>query len=270
MVIRHVAAAALLVCASVAHADPISATSAPAPSFLNNWTTGNGTDVLGSGVLGSGNVNLVGGVSYGSSSNAGITDALLGKATGNLGQANGQGQLFVSRGVEGSYLLAGGNAILAATVGDGKSVIGTADGALVVDGVTGKPGMTGGGNMETGGNGGGGMSGDSGSGGQTTSPGSGSSGSSGDTSGGGTNNGSNGNSGSNGNNGNNGNNANNPVNPGEIGNPGGNGNGNGGGNQVQLPDENAVDPAEVPEPSSIALMLAGMVGAGALGRRRSR
>ena len=48
--------------------------------------------------------------------------------------------------------------------------------------------------------------------------------------------------------------------------PNGNGDGNGPGNQAGL----AADAAEVPEPSSIALMLAGMLGVAGLGRRRAR
>ncbi|MCD2516483.1 PEP-CTERM sorting domain-containing protein [Massilia sp. G4R7] len=273
MAIRHIAAAALLVCASAAHADTISATSAPSTGFLNNWTTGNGTDVLSSGVLGNGNLNLVGGVSYGSAAkDNSLTDILMGKASASMAEVDGKTQLFFSRGVEGTYLLAAGNGILAATLGDGKSVIGTADGALILDGVNGKPVMSGGGNAQggSGGSGGGNTGGSGGSSGSSGSNGStGSSGSNGSTGATGANgaNGSNGSNGSAGQNGSDGSETGNPV-AGDITNPGG-GTGVGGG-AGQLPTQDAVDPSEVPEPSSIALMLAGMLGAGALSRRRSR
>ncbi len=255
MSIRHIAAAALLVCAGVAHADPIASASATG-GFLNNWTTGAGTDVLGSGVLGSGNMNLVGGVSHASANNTGMTEALLSQSSTNM--VNGSTQLFVSQGIEGSYLLASGNGILAASLGSGKSVIASAGGGVIVDANAGIPGV-GGGGLQIGVGGGAGVGGGSGGvpatggvpsgavggggGAQTGAPAETPSGA-GDT----------------------GSNPSEPFIPGSD-TPAGSGNGAGGGS-IQLPA--AIDPAAVPEPSSIALMLAGMVGAGALSRRRNR
>ena len=210
MPIRHIAAAALFVCAGIAHADPIVGASATG-GFLNNWTTGAGTDVLGSGVLGSGNLNLVGGVSHASANNSGMTEALLSQSSNNM--VSGSTQLFVTQGIEGSYLLASGNGILAASLGSGKSVIASAGGGGGSGGTqTGAPAET-----------------PSGAGG-------------------------------------NGSNASEPFIPGGSDTPAGNG--VGGGGSIQLPA--AIDPAAVPEPSSIALMLVGIAGAGVLSRRRNR
>jgi len=234
MTIRRLLIAALLASASAAHADTISTPSSSA-NFVSGWTAGNGTDVLGSGVL-QGNLNLVGGVAHGTGSSANLTDVLYGKVAGTIGQVDGQTTLFYQRGIEASYLLASGHGILAATLGPGKSVVASAEGAIIKDGVGNAPGMVGGGNnsIVPGGAGGG------------------------NSQGGGAGGGSSGNGAQAG--------GSNPGLPGNIFIP----------DQANKPNDNGLvipkleTPAAVPEPSSAALLLLGMMGAGALTRRRSR
>jgi hypothetical protein len=242
MTIRRLVIAALLASAGAAHADPVVSDPAPPSAFLTGWTTGNGTDILNSGVL-QGGLNLIGGVAYttGTGSDANLADVLYGKVAGTIGQVDGQTKLFFQRGIEASYLLASGHGILAATLGPGKSVVGSADGAVISDALTQAPGMSGGGGSQ--GSGGGGGSNTTNT--NTNTGTSGSSGSNGVTDGNGS-------------------------------------NGNGQPPTILLPEQSnkpnangqaipaAVGPAEVPEPSSIALMLLGMVGAGAATRRRTR
>jgi len=318
MTIRRLVIAALLASAGAAHADTIPA-QASSPKFVSGWTTGNGTDVLGSGVL-QGNLNLIGGIAYtsGGGANVSLTDVLYGKVAGTVGEENGHTKLFFQRGIEANYLLASGHGILAATVGPGKSVIASADGAIIIDGVeyiaptpsasdpifggfpgfpggfggggvfggggslgNGKPasgpgtGGSGGGSSNTGGGsyGGGGGGGGSSGGGFGGGSGSGGSGSYGGGSGGsGSYGGGAGGSGS--------------FGGGSGGGSGSFGGGSGGtglngGTQPSastpvgrvspsaLPAA-AVPAAELPEPSSIALMLMGMMGAGAVARRRKQ
>jgi hypothetical protein len=254
MLIRRLVIASLIAGAASAQAGTITTPATQPSNVVSGWTTGNGTDVLGSGVL-QGNLNLVAGVAH--TANASLADILYGKVAGSVQQVEGQTKLFFQRGIEANYLLASGHGILAATAGLGKSVVGSADGATIMDGVSTAPGLTGGGNQSAGtGNMGGGSSapgivagGDL----TSTTPATGKG---------------------------------NGVNDSTSGQLPGNGNGNGLGNGALNGNGNGIgtgngaglgnvanqegQAAEVPEPSSIALMLLGMVGAGAISRRRSR
>ena len=122
---RHLVVAALLACAGAAQADVVSTT-----GFQNGWTAGNGTSVIGSGVLGS-DVSLVGGVAHGSSGN------LIGKASASLSSADAQ-KLFVQQGIDAAYVLSAGNGLLAARYGNSVSVINDGDGVKIVQGQTGQ------------------------------------------------------------------------------------------------------------------------------------
>jgi hypothetical protein len=130
-----------MACALTAHADVISASSSSTSSFLSGWTTGSGASVIGSGVL-SGNVSLVGGIAYGASDGS-LADALIDKASSSLGAAADGTELFYSKGIEGVYLLGKGHGILAAMLGNGVSVIGSSNGVVVKQGSTGAQAGTG-------------------------------------------------------------------------------------------------------------------------------
>lgn len=251
MLIRRLVIASLIAGAASAQAGTINAPAAQPSNVVSGWTAGNGTDVLGSGVL-QGNLNLVAGVTH--TANASLADILYGKVAGSSQQVNGGTQLYFQRGIDANYLLASGHGILAATSGLGKSVVGDAYGAIISDAANKAPVMTGGGNQTTG-SGGGAPGIVTGGDLTSTNPPTGQG---------------------------------NGVNDSTSGQLPGSGNGvdigsgglDGDGIGVDVGAGIGIDlgnvgnqadqVAEVPEPSSIALMLLGMMGAGAISRRRSR
>lgn len=259
MTTRYLIAAAFLFgSACGAQADVLPASTSTAQSgFLSSWTTGNGTDVASTGVLGNG-TTLVGGGS------AGVAQALYQKASANVGATDGKINLSMAEGLNGTYVVKTGNKALAALYGNGVQVMTTAEGTIITDG---KPtDSVSGGSSSTGGSS---SSGSSGGGSQasgsapttskpvastpTTSKPVTSTPVTDSNSSPALNNGTEEIAGG-------------PVNqlPSEIN--AGNGNGIGQG----LPTVSADASGEVPEPSSLALLAAGMMGALALTRRRAR
>ena len=298
MTTRYLIAAALLAgSACGAQAEVVSGAQS---GFLSGWTGGNGADVVSSGVLANG-VSLVGGAAYGSGN---LAETLYQKASASVGQSGAPVKLTYSQGIEGTYLLSTSNAKLAAMLGNGMAVVSTSDGKVVTVGQSGSGSVGSGGGFGggfgnggtsggfgNGGTGGGASGGGNASGGGSASGGSGASGGGtavaggGSTKGGGPANPGNGVDGAPSGNFNNGNGATviTPAAGGQEGgaivqlpipaqnsNAGGNGGGNGGGLGDGLPDVPAAPAAAVPEPSSIALMMAGMLGAMGIARRRKR
>jgi len=231
MSIRHLVVAALLASAGAAHADVVGASQA---TFVNGWTAANGTNVLNSGVLG--DVSLVGGIAHSSGNSAGLTTALAGNTSAYMSTSDAQ-KLFVQQGIDASYLLSAGNGLLAARYGNSTSVINDGNGVKIVVGVTPGTGAIGGGAIPGGAVGG--------------------------AIGGGS-----------------------AIGGGAIGAGTDTGAGSGsdvGGGNAALPGTGAIvlpaaDPivtlpaelAAVPEPGTVALMLAGLIGAGSLSRRRNK
>jgi len=261
MLIRHLVVAGLLAGVGAAHAEVVTTT-----GFQNGWTAGNGSSVIGSGVLGN-DVSLVGGVAH--SANGNLSSALVGKASASLSTADAQ-KLFVQQGIDANYVLSAGNGMLAARYGNSMSVINDGEGVKIINagGGAASPGapITGGGPSVGGG--------DTAPGSGNANPGSGS-GNPGSSNPGTSNPGSGNNAGSG-----------NPA-PGNGSGPAtpGAGSDSGAGGDVSLPSPDA-DPVfqlpvqdeigalpdqinEVPEPGTIALMLAGLVGAGVFSRRRN-
>ena len=273
MSIRHLVVASLLISAGAAQADVVSSTSQPA--FQNVWTTGNGSSVIGSGVFGSG-VSLVGGIAH--NANTDLTSVLVGKVSASLSQSDAQ-KLFVQQGIDASYVLSAGNGLLAARFGNSAAVINDGDGVKIVQGQTGQS-SSGATSPAAGGAAGGGAAVGGGSGSGTGSAGGSTSGSTGGGSAGvGVTDGST------------------PASSGGASGGSAPVAGGSGSVDISLPpvtddtgDGNATQPVtgpvaalpvaadpslilpneinEVPEPGTIALMLAGLAGVGMIGRRR--
>jgi hypothetical protein len=250
MTIRYLIGAALMAGACVAHADVIPA-------------AGGAGIVNGSNVAGAiGDSSVIAGVNRGAGSDA-LVQALYQKVSASVGSDM---KVSLRQGIDGVYVTGLSTAKAAALAGDGMSVVATPDGYKIVDNSGGNSGAghsTVGGGAQSGNNGGNNSG--------ITSPNTGAptetgastgtdkltgngntptEGGLGNTGGLDTSVGSGGNGGIGGNT---------DISIG-IGN--GNGNGNGSGNLA--------DATDLPEPSSVALMLAGLLGVAGLGRRRAR
>jgi hypothetical protein len=239
MSIRYLIATALMASACAAHADVIPAT---------------GGIVDGSNVAGAvGNSSVIAGVNRAAGSDA-LVQALYEKVSASVGSDM---KVSLKQGIDGVYVTGLSTAKAVALAGDGMQVISTADGFKIVA-------AGGGADQSSGGNNGGGNGGGNNGGGN-----------------GGGNNGAD-------NAANNGNGANNGKGPGigdgaglndkinplpeqalENGQGAGNGNSQGNGQGNGLGNQ-AADATDVPEPSTVALMLAGLLGVAGLGRRRAR
>jgi hypothetical protein len=124
---RYLIAALLMTSACVAHAD--ATTSSPSSSgFLSSWTTGNGSDVISSGIL-SDNASLIGGVAHGS--DASLAQELYQKASANAAQTDGAVKISYSQGIQGDFLTRTSNAMLVAMLGDSLSAVSSPDGAII-------------------------------------------------------------------------------------------------------------------------------------------
>jgi PEP-CTERM motif len=249
MATRYLIAAALMASACVAHADVIP-------------TAGAGI-VNGSNVAGAvGDSSVIAGVNRGAGSDA-LVQALYQKVSASVGSDM---KVSLKQGVDGVYVTGLSTAKAAALAGDGMSVIATPEGFKIVD--NSGSGNAGAGNATAGGG---------------ASQGGGSTGGGSQSTGGATNPapgiapidpiGTPGNGGldsSAGSGGGSGIGGNTDISIG-IGN--GNGNGNGGNTNVGIGNgsgNQAADAVALPEPSTVALMLAGMLGVMGLGRRRAR
>lgn len=126
---RYLIAALLMTSACVAHADVTTSTSSQS-GFVTDWTTGNGGSVIGSGVL-SDNTSLVGGVMHGSSAN--MVQALYQQASANAAQTGGAVKLTYSQGIAADYLTSTSNAMLVAMLGGGKSAVRSPNGVIITD-----------------------------------------------------------------------------------------------------------------------------------------
>ena len=124
---RYLIAALLMTSACVAHAGVT--TSTPVSSgFLSTWTTGDGSDVIKSGVL-SENASLIGGVAHGADS--GLTLALYQSASADAARSNGVVKISYSQGIQGDFLTSTSNAMLVAMLGDNLSAVSSPDGAII-------------------------------------------------------------------------------------------------------------------------------------------
>jgi hypothetical protein len=238
---RIFVAASLLATFCAAHADvlPTSTTSTGGSSFLDHWTDSNGRDVASSNALGT-NVHLIGGVALGNES----ADAASGSAV----------TVKRSDGISGVYAVASSNYKAAAAAGNGTSVVSKSNGDILVT-----KGRSGGGAADGGGAGGSAGAGGSGS---AVAAAGGTSGSASGSTGAST--------------------AASTaaktlttasIEPGNLGTlPAGaaSDTGVGGAGSASGAGSAASPSGEVPEPSSIALMFAGLIGAMSVARRRAR